>query len=283
MIKSYLRLFRIPGIFTAFSNILLGFFVIGDVLDWFSLVMLFITSGLLFLSGMTLNDYFDFNIDKKERPQRPLPSNEIPKERALKLGIVFLIIANLIALVVGLESLILSIVMSALIIAYNCKIKKLQFWGILNLSSIRFLNVVLGSSVVLGVKIIPFAIPIGIYVAGISILAKGETDVSSKRSELLNTLLIITTIIYVAIVVLDSKNIIPVIFLGIFAASVFIPKFVYREKNGHSSQQKVSFQLLAIIVLDACLISIVSDLLYAVLTLFLYAPAYWLGRKMYLT
>ena len=64
MLKNYLQLVRFPGIFTAFSNVLLGFFVSQNInFDWILLVPLIISSGSMFLAGMALNDFFDFNED----------------------------------------------------------------------------------------------------------------------------------------------------------------------------------------------------------------------------
>ena len=82
MLKDYLQLVRFPGIFTAFSNVLVGYFFSLYVNpESFSLPYLLVTSGMLFSAGMIFNDFFDINIDKKERPDRPLPSGKISKQR----------------------------------------------------------------------------------------------------------------------------------------------------------------------------------------------------------
>ena len=78
MFKEYLQLVRLPGIFTAFSNVLIGyFFSFSFNSEVIFLPYLLATSGMLFCSGMIFNDYFDYNLDKKERSFRPLPSGKI--------------------------------------------------------------------------------------------------------------------------------------------------------------------------------------------------------------
>ena len=78
MIKHYFQLVRFPGIFTTFTNILVGYFFVNSTnIEWLSLAPLLCTSGFLFLAGMSLNDYFDYKIDKLDRPTRPLPSDKI--------------------------------------------------------------------------------------------------------------------------------------------------------------------------------------------------------------
>lgn len=284
MIKSYLQLFRISGIFTSFSNILLGFFVSqGDSTNWLFFTPLLITTGFLFLAGMTLNDFFDYNIDRKERPNRPLASGKIQKNNALYLGIIFLGMANVSATFVGMQSVILSSIITVLIVAYNIKLKNLPVLGILNLSSIRTLNIVLGSTVVpFNQEIIIVSIPIAIFVAGISILAKTEILHSSRLTQILNVIFIFITISYIEIISYDTSNFIHIILLVLFMIAVFIPFQLYK-KSHINIQKKVTFQLLAIIILDAVVISVFSDIYKTAAILSLYLPAYFLSTKTYLT
>ncbi|MDC0927983.1 UbiA family prenyltransferase, partial [Nitrosopumilus sp.] len=116
MFKEYLQLVRLPGIFTAFSNVLVGyFFSLSFNSEVIFLPYLLATSGLLFCSGMIFNDYFDYDRDKKERSFRPLPSGKISKQNALLIGFIFLILANIFALLIGFNSLIISLVLSCII------------------------------------------------------------------------------------------------------------------------------------------------------------------------
>jgi len=284
MIRSYLQLVRIPGIFTAFTNVLVGvYFVQQTEIDWFSVGPLLIASGFLFLAGMSLNDYFDYNTDKKERSHRPLASGKIPRRIALYLGLGFLIAANISSSIVGLQSLLLSIVMTVLILSYDIKSKSIPVIGILNLSFIRFLNIILGATVVsLTPEIIKMAIPIAIFVAGISILAKTETS-PSKKAEVANILFIAATISYVVIFTMDIGEIVQLGFLVLFGFAVFIPFLIYKEKTNKNIQNKVTSQLLAIIILDATLIYAFSDAILALSALILYIPAYLILRIIYLT
>jgi len=112
MIKHYFQLVRIPGIFTAFSNILVGFFLVQEsYVNLGFIIPLLLTSGFLFLAGMIFNDYFDYELDKKERPSRPLPSGAISKKSAFFLGVIFLLIANISSSLVGVQSLMISFLM----------------------------------------------------------------------------------------------------------------------------------------------------------------------------
>ena len=285
MIKHYLQLVRIPGIFTAFSNILFGFFLVQDGISDFSLLIpLLSASGFLFMSGMIFNDYFDYNIDKKERPFRPLPSKLISKKFALFLGIAFVIIANVSSLSVGLQTLFVSLILTVLILSYDLGLKKINVLGIIVISLIRIFNVILGTTIVsLNFDILYFVIPIGIYVVGLGFLAKNETSISSKTTYIMNIIFILTTFSYTIILIVNEFNSYSILFLGLFFISIFIPYLRNRENTPQAVQKIITFQLLAIILLDATLTSIVSDVLVSFAIALLYLPAYLLTKKIYFT
>ena len=285
MIKQYLQLVRISGIFTAFSNILLGFFLVSEPVPNFSyLIPLLSTSGFLFMGGMVLNDYFDYDTDKKERPHRPLPSNSISRKSALYLGLSFLIFANASAAFVGIQTLIISLIMTILIISYDFGLKKIDALGIIVLSMIRILNVILGTSIEpFNSQILYFTIPIGIYVAGISILAKTETSSFHTKTKIVNFAFILITFGYVLALILNEFNSISIILLGLLTTSIFGSYLLNKENTPIAIQKKVTFQLLGIILLDATLVSIVSDIIVTLIIVSLYVPAYLITKKMYFT
>ena len=88
-------------------------------------VVMFFTIG-----ANTLNDYFDYEIDKINRPDRAISSGLVLRNHALILSISSLIIGVLIALRLNKDSQLLSIGVSLpLIIAYNVKLKNYALIG----------------------------------------------------------------------------------------------------------------------------------------------------------
>ena len=79
---------------------------------------------LIYISGIVFNDYFDIETDLKERPYRPLPSGRIAKRTAFTIGVASMISANLITFGVGLNSCIVSSLISAIVIGYDYKLKR---------------------------------------------------------------------------------------------------------------------------------------------------------------
>ena len=278
MFKDYLQLVRIPGIFTALSSVMIGYFFSLSETGVVSFPFLFLTSGMLFCSGMIFNDYFDLQIDKKERPDRPLPTKKISKQNALLLGVIFLILANFFAYVVGYYSLIISLIMTILIISYNYKLKFISFLGIFNLSFIRFLNILLGFSILsITFDVIQYAIPIGIFVGGISILAKNESDLIKPIYKKLNNIFILITIGSVSVLLINNFQIESLIFLGLFSIMQLYALFEKKIQN------QITLQLLSIILLDAILISILVSFYASILVSLLIIPAYFIAKKLYFT
>ncbi|ARS63798.1 Digeranylgeranylglyceryl phosphate synthase [Candidatus Nitrosomarinus catalina] len=279
MFKEYLQLIRLPGIFTAFSNVLVGyFFSFTFNSEIFLLPYLLTTSGMLFCSGMIFNDYFDYDLDKKERSLRPLASGKISKKNALLIGFIFLIMANISASFLGFDSLIISLILTCAILFYNFKLKSISFLGIINLSIIRMLNILLGFSIIgISFQYIQYLIPLGIFVFGISILAKNEVKSNQIIYKKLNKIMIITTIACVSIFVVNNFQFESLLFLGLFSSLSLYSLFFKKIQN------QITFQLLLIILLDSIIISFFVPLQFPIFVSLLILPAYAISKKLYLT
>jgi len=277
MFKDFFQLIRFPGIFTAFSNVLIGYFFSFN-LEIIYLPFLLAISGLLFCSGMIFNDYFDYSIDKKERSFRPLPSGKLSKSTALLIAIVFLILANIFAFFIGSDTLLVSLILSSLVFFYNFKLKSFSFLGFLSLSIIRMLNVLLGFSISsISIEFLQYMIPIGIFVFGISILAKNEMKSNLLIYNKLNQIFVLLTISFVSVLVINNFELDSLIFLLLFSffsvCSLFLKKI----------QNKITFQLLLIILLDSVLISFFVPPAFAILVLLMIIPSYIISKKLYIT
>ena len=280
MLKNIFQLVRFPGIFTAFSNVLIGFFLVSNGnFEFNALPFLLTTTGLLFAGTMVMNDYADHKIDSVERPKRPLASGKISRNTALYFTIICFSIANLSALMIGETSIIISLLMTGLIISYNFKLKNTTSIGIFTISIIRFLNIILGFSIIeLSLEVLPYAIPVAVYVAGISILAKNELNTNSKDS-ILNKIFLIATIICVIYLMIQDYSWISIVFLGIFSILIFFSLKYYKT----NISKVVTIQILGIILLDATIVSLTNEFMHGVILSSLIIPAYIITKKLYIT
>jgi 4-hydroxybenzoate polyprenyltransferase len=187
MLRDYLLLIRAPNLFTVPSNIFAGYFAVipTAAADSGQLLSLILSSIFLYVSGIVLNDYFDLDIDRKERPNRPLASGRITKRNAMILAVVSIIAGNLFALTASWASLLISAMLTSIIIAYDFRLKRSTVANPISMGLARFLNIMLGGSPALGMAMLPsqsytLLVFIGyclfIYTAAISILSRKETN-----------------------------------------------------------------------------------------------------------
>jgi 4-hydroxybenzoate polyprenyltransferase len=213
MVSQYLLLIRVPNLFTVPSNILAGYFATISTAnaDVDQLLSLIVSSVLLYVSGIVLNDYFDINVDRKERPSRPLASGRITKRSALLLAVISIVAGNILALSASWISFIISGSLTLVIFAYNYRLKRNAISNPLAMGLARFLNVVLGGSPALGLvltnDLILFFVGycLFLYIAAISLLSRKEvsdTIIFFSRSSWIPIVLSASTIVLIIVSIL---------------------------------------------------------------------------------
>ncbi len=198
---SYLRLFRLPNVFTAMADVSMGFlFVQRGLQPWPVFAVLVLASVCLYTAGMVLNDVYDIDRDRRERPDRPLASGAIPLKTArlwgfgwLLAGVVCGWIAPFAAPLPGasvLRSGCVATLLAACVIAYDAVLKKTPAAPLL-MGGCRFLNVLLGMSIgpmaggpayLCGFTTYQLvaAAAIGTYITGITWFARTEATTSGR-------------------------------------------------------------------------------------------------------
>lgn len=211
---AYVRLFRLPNVFTAVADVMMGYLFVRkpevDPPQYLAshLAPLVLGSALMYMAGMVLNDVFDVEVDRAERPERPLPSGRIAVGWARWLGFEMLffgaVLAGFVSFLTGdPRSASMAIALAVLIVLYN-RVLKATFFGPIVMGGCRFLNVLLGMSVA-GVGVpwteinYVIAAGIGIYIVGVSWFARGEADDDIHRGPLIaGTLLIAVAMLLLA-------------------------------------------------------------------------------------
>ena len=197
--RSYLQLVRLPNVFTAMADVAMGFLFVQAADPWSggpwrptpwdlaTLATLLAASGLLYAAGVVLNDVFDLETDRRERPERPLPSGRIPVEAARRLGYRLLLLGVAVAtaavLFVGhLRPGAVAALLAAAILLYDAWLKR-TLLGPAAMGACRTLNVLLGMNacdVPLHAGDWLVAGGIGVYVAGVTWFARRESQRSSR-------------------------------------------------------------------------------------------------------
>ncbi|HJR85507.1 MAG TPA: UbiA family prenyltransferase [Nitrososphaeraceae archaeon] len=254
--------------------------------------MLVTISILLYCVGLVLNDLFDYEVDKKERPNRPLASGKISKKAAMILVTILAAISLILSLLVSVTTFSISVLLLVIIFGYDKYLKNTQA-GPFTIAAARVGNIILGTTVnISNIENFPqnflliFILTITfVYVSLIGFLSRYEVQGFSVkiRSYLIPS--IIAGIIF-SIVIFNLIGLLKYQSLLILALFSFImAKTIYRIHNKESTgiQQAIKQMILSIIVLDSTFLTGIAGLEIGLPVLILLAPLLVLAKKMYMT
>jgi 4-hydroxybenzoate polyprenyltransferase len=183
-LAAFATVVRLPNLFTAPPDVVLGAALVAVTGAHFSastVVGLAVASVLLYAAGTTLNDYFDADEDRRERPERPIPSGDVSHREAAVLGVGLLGSGLVVSFVAaGDAALVVAALLAFAIVLYDGVFKRFVV-GPVFMGSARGLNVLLGTT---AGDVFPTAIPtwqlavpvvVFLYIAGVTFMAEAET------------------------------------------------------------------------------------------------------------
>lgn len=205
--RAYFELIRFPAVFTAVADVMMGYLVTrGDLHPHATFALLTAVSALLYLAGMVLNDVFDAEIDARERPERPIPSGRVSRKRAAVLGWSLFVLGVILALHLSFHcdtwrTAAVALGLAGCIAIYDAGAKR-TVAGPIVMGSCRSLNVLLGMSLAASAAapnaLRPWtsaewaiAVGVGVYVAGVTWLARSEVRGSSPMQLISGTIILL--------------------------------------------------------------------------------------------
>lgn len=182
---------RPANIITSVADVLAGTAISGVLINtnpstnYLSQILLLCISTIgLYGGGVVFNDVFDAEVDKVERPERPIPRGDVSLKEATFLGVILLLIGVIAALLVNALSAILAVSIAVTALVYDKWGKHNAITGPLNMGLCRGLNLLLGISIVSSavaawwlLAIIPI-----IYIGAITMISRGEVHGGKKNT-----------------------------------------------------------------------------------------------------
>jgi 4-hydroxybenzoate polyprenyltransferase len=305
-LRAYAQLVRLPNVFTALADIGLAALATGALVDhgsldtWRTFVFLLMASACLYCGGMVWNDIFDLEQDRRERPFRPLPSGNVRRPAAIRLGVGLLAgglaFSGLAAwngeMLRGTPLLLGGVLVTAILL-YDGWLKR-TWGGPLGMGACRFLNVLFGLTIVpegAGLWGVYLALTVGVYIVGVTWFARTEARLSNREllmvaaAVMLAGLLMTIPLPVLAADRPDSATISSVYlyFLVVYGLILGIPvSRAIRQPSPAHVQRAVKRAVLGLVAFDAILATALVGLLGLVL-LVLLPPALYLGRWLYST
>ncbi|MFV9644419.1 MAG: UbiA family prenyltransferase [Desulfobacterales bacterium] len=285
----YLELVRIPGVFTAHADITAGFLIAGGGIEQIGCTAyLLLASSFLYSAGMALNDYFDYRVDLKERPKRPIPSGRIRRQEALCLGIFLLAAGIFLAYYVRPASFVISLLLAAFIFLYNAGLKKHPWLGPVNMGGCRYLNLLLGLSV-LPLSTGSFMIPLltGIFIFGVTVLSRQETKIKASFFPVLisaGTIAVVYALYWLLFItdILSQKPGLILCTLWAILLLVYLSRLI-EKRSARDIQKAVKLLIISLVLLDGIIVSGISAIYWTLLVWILLVPAFITSKKFYIT
>ena len=298
-IKPYLQLIRLPNLFTAAADSLAGYVIVrgsfAKPAEWLPLC---VASMAIYASGIALNDLFDYEIDQKERPGRPLPSGRVSRRFAAILGVAGLTIGLAMAALVSIPSLIVAAVLVASVLLYDVGLKR-TILGPEIMGTCRGLNLLLGLSVVPG-----FGGPIawlaagslGLFVVGLTWISRSEVESGRSAGVIVGTC--VQNLAFAGLLAAafqasrfagadGGRPIVPVegllvLALVIWVVNAFDGRAIF-DPNPQTIQKAVKTGVLSLIWIDVGLVAALRGPGPALMIAALWVPAFLLGKWLYST
>jgi len=181
----WLQLLRAPNLFTVPGDPLAGFLLVsGGPLDA-RLVCAVFASLCFYAHGLLLNDLADLDEDRRERPNRPLPSGAARLGTVRAVAGVLAASALLLCFAAGRPAFFVGLALLAIVAIYNLWSKKIAVLGPVNMGLCRGLSLLLGASAAL-----PTTLPtlpllatasLTLYIALVTNLARIETHADPPK------------------------------------------------------------------------------------------------------
>ena len=254
----------------------------------------------IYAAGISLNDVFDLEIDRVERPNRPLPSGRVSRRFAAILGGGLMLLGPILAAATGsLASVAVALALAATVLAYDLGLRR-TILGPKVMGACRGLNLLLGMSQASGMGGAPCWLAAGalaVFVAGLTWISRSEAESGKNAGVILGMTLQNLAMLALAAVALGvagpfpgagaSRPIVPIEGLLVLALVALIVNLAdgraVRGPTPATLQGAVKTSVLALVWLDVALVASARGPSMALWVAACWLPAFLLGRWLYST
>lgn len=116
---AWLQLARISNTPTVVSNAVAGAVLASAAADAGTVAVVAAAMALFYTAGMILNDVLDYDVDVRERPERPLPSGRVTRRAAIAAVVALFVAGEALLAIEGAEPFLAGLGLVALIVLYD--------------------------------------------------------------------------------------------------------------------------------------------------------------------
>jgi geranylgeranylglycerol-phosphate geranylgeranyltransferase len=144
MTKGYILLTRPVNLAIAFISIFMGGAVTGTVHPLAKLLLACFSATCITAGANAINDFFDVDIDRINKPKRPLPSGMVGLKAAHRFSIFCFTIGVLLGACIHVPGLAVAFFTSILLYFYSYRLKRTVVWGNLTVALVSGMAFVYG-------------------------------------------------------------------------------------------------------------------------------------------
>jgi hypothetical protein len=174
--RSWLQCARVSNTATVVSNSVAGAVLVSIAPDAGTVAIVAVAMALFYTAGMILNDVMDLEVDRRQRPERPLPSGQISRGAAIAAVVGLFAVGEALLAVAGLEPALAGLGLIALIVVYDAWHKGNALSPVLMAACRAMVYVVAALAIAATVtdEVWGAAAMLLIYVVGLTQVAKAE-------------------------------------------------------------------------------------------------------------
>ena len=173
---AWLRLARVSNTPTVVSDTVAGAVLATTAAEVATVALVAVAMALFYTAGMILNDVLDLEVDRRERPERPIPSGAVSRQAAIAAVAALLAVGEALLLVEGWKPAAAGLGLIALIVLYDSRHKGNPFSPVL-MGGCRALVYVVAALAVAGavaLEVWTAAAVLLLYIVGLTQVAKAE-------------------------------------------------------------------------------------------------------------
>jgi geranylgeranylglycerol-phosphate geranylgeranyltransferase len=128
-LRGFFWLSRPINVFIAFMSVFVAVLICGTLESMGKVWLACLTAAFVTAAANAVNDYYDQDIDRINRPKRPIPSGDVTPLQALIFSGLFFVLGVLCGFLINRATFYTAIVFSLLLILYSAKFKRMVLVG----------------------------------------------------------------------------------------------------------------------------------------------------------
>jgi len=128
-ISAYVELARPVNVLIVAGSVLVGALASGVFPAGLPVLLSCLVAALITAGANAVNDVYDLQIDRINKPRRPLPSGRLDRTQAIRLAIVLMVLAVGLSPSLGFWGFLIALAVAILLVTYSARLKRTPLWG----------------------------------------------------------------------------------------------------------------------------------------------------------